>query len=53
MATTQKPKTEAHSLKTEEIEERNMEYHKTQPTDRNTKEKNQWRHRTTRKQMKK
>ena len=37
---TQKTKTETHSLKKEETEERSMEYHQTKTTDENTQEKN-------------
>ena len=47
---THKPKLRQMILKKEEVERKNMEYQQTKTTDRNTKEKNQWRQRATRKQ---
>ena len=47
---TKKPKTETNSLPKEETEKRSMECHQTKTKNRNTKEKNKWRHRATRKQ---
>ena len=52
VTTHENAETETYNLKREKTEEKGIEY-QTRTTDRNTKEKNKWRHRATRKQKKK